>query len=137
MLFIELQVKTEKSQRGIGQGLSRNTGETNMRRIGVSSRFQGGGGEVYRCAERRKLAGGELCSRLSCRLLQGSSDMGRFICGVDYVDPEGQLKAVIAFIGDSPARTITGNPLYCPDKLHEKILSDVHEKSSQWILRPS
>ncbi len=40
MLFVELQVKTEKSRRGTAQGLSRNTDETNMRRIGASSGFK-------------------------------------------------------------------------------------------------
>ncbi len=61
MLFAELQVVTEKSRRGIIQGLSCNTDETNVRRIGASSGVQGDCEQVHRCAKRLKLASGERC----------------------------------------------------------------------------
>lgn len=71
----------------------------------------------------------------SSGLFAYASTIVKFVGDKNYANPEGQLKAVIAFIDDSPARSITENPFHYLDKLYEQILSDVPKNSLPLVLQ--
>lgn len=54
-----------------------------------------------------------------------ASTAAKFIGDPNAADPDSQLKALIEFIDDSPAKSATTNPLHYLDRLYEQILSEV------------
>ncbi|KAJ3575086.1 hypothetical protein NP233_g1339 [Leucocoprinus birnbaumii] len=54
-----------------------------------------------------------------------ASTAAKYIGDPTVADPDSQLKALIDFIDDSPAKSATTNPLHYLDKLYEQILSEV------------
>lgn len=64
-----------------------------------------------------------------------ASTAAKFIGDWNAADPDSQLKALIEFIDDAPAKSATTNPLHYLDKLYEQILSDVQPQLVQLALQ--
>ncbi|KXN92435.1 hypothetical protein AN958_07994 [Leucoagaricus sp. SymC.cos] len=64
-----------------------------------------------------------------------ASTAAKFIGDSNVADPDSQLRALIEFIEDSPAKSATTNPLHYLDKLYEQILSDVQPQLLQLVLQ--